>query len=105
MSPPGRWWPAIPPGRSATETFGPIRLMINNISVLVLTLNEAVNLPGCLQSVDWCDDIAVFDSFSSDETLNSAQQHGARVLRRHFDNYANQRDAGLQTYKFKHCWV
>jgi len=29
------------------------------ISVLILTLNEEQDLPGCLDTVSWCDDIHV----------------------------------------------
>ena len=39
-----------------------------SISVLILTLNEEANLPGCLESVKWCDDIVVLDSYSQDRT-------------------------------------
>ena len=31
------------------------------ISILILTLNEELNLPGCLESVSWSDDIVVFE--------------------------------------------
>lgn len=35
------------------------------VSVLIMTLNEEANLPACLASLDWCDDIVVLDSFST----------------------------------------
>lgn len=38
------------------------------ISVLILTKNEESDLPGCLESVSWSDDVFVFDSFSTDRT-------------------------------------
>ena len=31
------------------------------VSVLLLTLNEAINLPRCLDALSWCDDIAIVD--------------------------------------------
>ena len=34
------------------------------ISILILTLNEELNLPTCLSSLSWCDDVVVLDSFS-----------------------------------------
>ena len=75
------------------------------ISVLILTLNEEVNLPGCLESVAWSDDIVVFDSYSSDRTVEIARARGARVVQRAFDNYAAQRNAALTEVKYEHSWV
>jgi glycosyltransferase involved in cell wall biosynthesis len=74
-------------------------------SVLVLTLNEEANLGACLESCAWCDDIVVFDSLSSDQTVAIARAHGARVIQRPFDNYAAQRNAALQNVEYKHSWV
>ncbi len=75
------------------------------ISVLILTLNEEVNLPDCLESTAWSDDIVVFDSYSSDRTVMIAEQHGVRVLQRKFDNYAQQRSAALNEVPYKNEWV
>jgi glycosyltransferase involved in cell wall biosynthesis len=49
-----------------------------NVSVLIFTLNEEINLPFCLESLDWCDDINVVDSFSNDKTEVIARKYGAR---------------------------
>jgi len=76
-----------------------------SVSVLILTLNEEANLPGCLESVAWSDDVVVFDSFSTDRTVEIAEAAGARVVRRRFDNYAAQRNAALTEVQYKHPWV
>ena len=75
------------------------------ISVLILTKNEEHDLPACLASLSWSDDINVFDSFSSDKTVDLAAQVGACVSQRHFDGYASQRNAALQQLNFKHEWI
>lgn len=75
------------------------------VSILILTLNEELNLPGCLASVAWSDDIVVFDSYSADGTVRIAQAAGARVVQRTFDNYAAQRNAALTQVTYKHPWV
>jgi glycosyltransferase involved in cell wall biosynthesis len=75
------------------------------ISVLVLTKNEEQDLPGCLASVSWSDDVHVFDSFSTDATVSIAEGLGARVAQRVFDNYANHRNAALSRTRFQHPWV
>jgi len=75
------------------------------ISVLILTKNEAQDLPGCLRSVQWSDDVHVFDSLSTDETVQVARSSGARVTQRAFDGYAAQRNAALHGLEFKHPWL
>jgi glycosyltransferase involved in cell wall biosynthesis len=75
------------------------------ISVLVLTLNEEINLAACLESVRWCDDVVVLDSLSSDSTVAIAEQYGARVVRREFDDYAGQRNYALQQISWRNPWL
>ncbi|WP_298011749.1 glycosyltransferase family 2 protein [uncultured Aquabacterium sp.] len=75
------------------------------ISVLVLTKNEQADLPGCLRSVAWSDDIHVYDSFSTDKTVEIAKDFGATVTQRTFDNWAAHQNWGLKNIKFKHDWV
>ncbi len=74
------------------------------ISVLILTKNEQQDLPGCLASVAWCDDVHVFDSFSTDGTVEIARQAGAHVKQRAFDDYATHRNSSLSG-PFKYGWV
>jgi glycosyltransferase involved in cell wall biosynthesis len=76
-----------------------------SISILILTLNEERNLPACLESVKWCDDIIVFDSFSTDRTVEIARAVGARVAQRRFDNYGSQREAARVEVAYKYPWV
>ena len=63
-----------------------------------------MTLPECLESVKWCDDVVVYDSFSSDKTLAIAESKKARIFQRKFDTYSLQRNAALQV-QFKHQWV
>jgi len=74
------------------------------ISVLILTRNEEQDLPGCLDSVAWCDDIHILDSESTDRTSEIARERGATVTTRRFDTYAAQRNASMQL-PFRHEWV
>jgi glycosyltransferase involved in cell wall biosynthesis len=76
-----------------------------NVSVLILTRDEELNLADCLQSVAWSDDIVIFDSFSTDRTCYIAQAAGARCVKRRFDDYASQRNAALRGVDFKNPWV
>jgi glycosyltransferase involved in cell wall biosynthesis len=75
------------------------------VSILILTKNEEQDLPDCLDSVSWSDDVHVFDSFSSDNTIHIANQKGARVSQRIFDGYASQRNFAFETLSFKYPWI
>jgi glycosyltransferase involved in cell wall biosynthesis len=75
------------------------------ISILVLTLNEENNLPGCLDTVKWSDDIHVLDSNSSDRTVEIARDYGAMVWFRKFDGFAQHQNWALANIPFKHPWV
>jgi glycosyltransferase involved in cell wall biosynthesis len=74
------------------------------ISILILTYNEQQDLPACLDSVAWSDDIHILDSHSTDATVAIAESRGAHVTTRTFDTYAAQRNASLQL-PFRHPWV
>lgn len=76
-----------------------------SISVLILTRDEEVNLPQCLASLKWTDDVVVLDSGSSDRTQEIARQEGVRVRYREFDGYAAQRNFGLEGIEYKYPWV
>ena len=75
------------------------------ISILILTKNEEQDLPDCLKSVAWCDDINVLDSFSEDKTVEIAEASGAKVTQRAFDNFASQRNFALENLPFKYDWI
>jgi glycosyltransferase involved in cell wall biosynthesis len=74
-------------------------------SVLLLTHNEAINMPACLAALSWCDDIVVVDSGSTDGTVSMAARFGARILTRPFDDFATQRNFGLDSGEFRNEWV
>ncbi|CAN5703576.1 glycosyltransferase family 2 protein [soil metagenome] len=76
-----------------------------SVSVLVLTKNEEQDLPGCLESLVWSDDIHLYDSFSEDRTVEIARAAGTTVTQRKFDNWAAHQNWGLANIPFKHPWV
>lgn len=75
------------------------------ISILVLTLDEERNLPACLESVAWSDDIVVLDSFSNDATCDIARAAGARVVQRRLENWAAHQNWAVENIPFKNPWV
>lgn len=75
------------------------------ISILILSLNEEINIKDCIGSVSWSDDIVIFDSFSTDNTTSIAEEMGARVVKRKFDNWASHQNWAVENIDFKHPWV
>jgi glycosyltransferase involved in cell wall biosynthesis len=76
------------------------------VSVLILTYNEEVNLPGCLASVaGLSDDVHVVDSFSIDRTVEIARQYGVSVAQHEFTYPAQQKNWALDNLRFKHEWL
>ena len=75
------------------------------VSVLVPTLDEELNLPECLDSVAWADEVFVVDSYSHDRTLEIAHGRGAHVVQHPFESYSRQKNWALDTLPFRNEWV
>lgn len=72
---------------------------------VILTRDEAAHITACIESLHFADHVLVFDSFSSDQTMELAQAAGAEVIQRKFDDYAGQRNAALEAVKGRADWV
>jgi glycosyltransferase involved in cell wall biosynthesis len=81
-------------------------LMLNQITPLVLTYNEAPNIARSLESVSWARDVVVVDSFSDDETVAIARSFpNVRVFQRTFDDHRSQWEFGLKETGITTPWV
>ncbi|MFZ0546099.1 MAG: glycosyltransferase family 2 protein [Candidatus Promineifilaceae bacterium] len=67
------------------------------LSAVILTLNEEKHIEACIESLRWADRVVVFDSFSQDRTAELAEEAGAAVFQSRFENYAQQRNAALDS--------
>ncbi|MBE9115356.1 glycosyltransferase family 2 protein [Lusitaniella coriacea LEGE 07157] len=75
-------------------------------SIYILTYNEEVEIAGCIESVSsLSDDIIVVDSYSSDRTVEIAQQYDVRVVQHVFESHGRQRTWMLQEVPTQHEWV
>jgi len=75
------------------------------VSVLILSKNEQQDLPGCLRSIAWSNDIVLYDSCSIDHTQDIAASSGARIVERPFDNWSSHQNWGLRNISFRNPWV
>jgi len=65
------------------------------VSAIVITLNEEKNIERCLRSVQWMDEIIVFDSFSTDKTIEFAKRFTPHVFQHAYDGDIPQRERGI----------
>jgi glycosyltransferase involved in cell wall biosynthesis len=77
-----------------------------SLAVIILTHNEAANLPACLASLNGLDcELFVVDSGSTDRTVAIAESAGAVVVSHPFENYAAQRNWAQQHLPIRTEWV
>ena len=69
--------------------------MPNTLSVVLISLNEAAQLPRTLLSVSWAQEIVVVDSGSTDATVEIARQAAARVFTEPWRGFGAQKNLGL----------
>ena len=80
--------------------------MLDQITPLILTYNEAPNIARSLAALSWAKDIVVVDSFSDDNTVELAKSSPrVRVFQRAFDSHRNQWEFGLKETGISTPWV
>lgn len=78
--------------------------MLEQVTPLILTFNEAPNIDRTLQRLTWAKIIVVIDSYSTDETLGILQSYPqVEIFQRGFDTFATQCNYGLEQVKTE--WV
>lgn len=65
------------------------------ITVAVIALDEESHLGELLPQLTWADEVTVVDGGSRDRSVEVARRHGAQVVERRFDRFAEQRNAAL----------
>ena len=76
---------------------------MEKLSTVIMTFNESAHIGRCIESVlAVSDQILVVDSFSTDETVQIAEELGATVILNKFDGYIEQRRFCIEkaTYPF-----
>lgn len=78
--------------------------MLEKITPLILTYNEAPNIDRTLKRLTWAKRVVVIDSYSTDKTLEILRSYPqVQILQREFDSFAYQCNYGLKQIKTE--WV
>jgi glycosyltransferase involved in cell wall biosynthesis len=77
--------------------------MREKISACITCFNEEHNIRRCLESVRWCDEIVVVDSFSTDLTVQLCREYTDRVFQHPWQGYIGQKNFIRE--KATHPWV
>lgn len=78
---------------------------MQELVVIILTLDEEPNLPAALASVGERAPVLVLDSGSKDRTQAIAREAGAELHVRPFDDYASQRNHALELVRDRFRWA
>ncbi|MBA2238906.1 MAG: glycosyltransferase family 2 protein, partial [Lysobacter sp.] len=73
------------------------------LTAVVTCFNSEATLEQCLASLDFCDELVVLDSGSTDASQAIARRHGARLHVETFRGYAAQKQAAVD--HASHDWV
>jgi len=73
------------------------------VSAVLIVKNAARELPACLASVNFCAEILVVDSGSTDATVAIAEAAGARVIRSHWRGFGAQKQFAVEQAAYD--WV
>lgn len=73
------------------------------VSACIITLNEEDRIADCIRSVEWCDEVLVVDSHSTDRTRETAADMGARVIERDWPGHVAQKEFTIRAAR--NDWV
>jgi glycosyltransferase involved in cell wall biosynthesis len=74
------------------------------VSAIVTTYNEEQHIAGCLESLAWCDEVLVVDSFSTDRTPEIVRGFpNARCVQRTYYGSASQKNWAMD--QVAHDWI
>ncbi|MCQ8103174.1 glycosyltransferase family 2 protein [Methylomonas sp. SURF-2] len=75
------------------------------LTVVILTHNEAENLPRCLAAIPDRYPVVLVDSGSSDDTPEIAGRHGCKIYRNPWPGFAEQRNFAMNQCDISTTWI
>ncbi|WP_197473445.1 glycosyltransferase family 2 protein [Fervidobacterium ngatamarikiense] len=80
--------------------------LVADLTVIILTKNEELNIPQCIESVkSIAKRVVVVDSFSTDNTVDIAKRMEADVYQHEFINHSKQFKWALENTNIRTKWV
>lgn len=75
-----------------------------NISVLIITLNEEIHMRELLADLEFADEVIIVDSFSTDRTKEISESfQNVRFIEHKFENYTSQRNFAIE--QARNNWI
>lgn len=78
---------------------------MQRVAAIVLTYNEAEHVGECLASLEWCNEIWVVDSISTDGTVDICRSYTSNILQHAFEGFSAQRQWALDNIPFESEWI
>ena len=75
------------------------------ITAIIPTLNEIKHIEEAIRSLEFADEILVIDSMSTDGTPEKAEELGAKVIRREFDDFSSQKNFAIEQATYDWIFV
>ncbi|MBS1517488.1 MAG: glycosyltransferase family 2 protein [Bacteroidetes bacterium] len=76
---------------------------MKKISGIIICRNEEKNIEDCLKSIQWCDEIILVDSLSSDKTVELAGKYTSNVFLNEWKGFSEQRKFALDKARYE--WI
>jgi glycosyltransferase involved in cell wall biosynthesis len=73
------------------------------VTVTIITLNEAEHIAAAIDSARWADEVLLVDCGSTDRTVDIARSKGARILRRDWSGWIDQKNFAAE--QASHDWI
>ena len=74
-----------------------------SLTAIVPSYNESHNIVEVLKSVEFCDEVILVDSFSTDNTVDLARPYFTKLLSREYEHSASQKNWAIP--QAKHEWI
>jgi glycosyltransferase involved in cell wall biosynthesis len=79
------------------------QLALPKVSAVIITYNEDAIIGQTLSKLDWCDEVIIIDSGSTDKTVEICKEYGCIIFYRSFNGFGEQKKYGVS--KAKNDWV